>query len=145
MTSVRRSHLLVIALIGIVAVSAAAIQFTVAGGGSARTSFVAESLGRPQPAASLVRPALGAKLEVAHLDEHGKDVTPAGLRWKVKRDRGAEWLELRLDDARLPVPYVIDPIALVGTCPGTFPGNYNGCSVQMVSNRKDFTGAPLVR
>src|SRR5207248_2260110 len=48
-------------------------------------------------------------LPVAILDRSGNDVTPAGLRWTVKR-RGQSWrLLLRLDDANLPVPYVIDP------------------------------------
>ena len=28
------------------------------------------------------------------------------------------WLQLRLNDAELPLPYVIDPIALVAACPG---------------------------
>ena len=44
-------------------------------------------------------------------DTHGKDVTPSGTRWRLV-DRGkAQLLALDLDDAELPVPYVIDPIA----------------------------------
>ena len=44
-------------------------------------------------------------------DTHGKDVTPSGTRWRLV-DRGkAQLLALDVDDAELPVPYVIDPIA----------------------------------
>src|SRR5918993_3429141 len=44
-------------------------------------------------------------------DTRGKDVTPSGTRWQLF-DRGkAQLLALDLDDAELPVPYVIDPIA----------------------------------
>jgi parallel beta-helix repeat protein len=44
------------------------------------------------------------------LDEHGEAVTPRGVRWSLRRaTHHSWWLELRLDDARLPVPYVIDP------------------------------------
>ncbi len=42
---------------------------------------------------------------VAILDERGKDITPKGLSWSL---RGSV-LELRLDDSKLPLPYVIDP------------------------------------
>src|SRR6266511_2131571 len=84
-------------------------------------------------------------LPVAILDLNGKDITPAGLRWSLARDRDGRWLELRLDDTKLPLPYVIDPIVLVGTCPGAFPGDFNGCSVHIVSNKANFTSSPLVR
>ncbi|MDF2697260.1 MAG: hypothetical protein K0S65_5643, partial [Labilithrix sp.] len=44
-------------------------------------------------------------------DTEGKDVTPSGTRWRLV-DRGqAQLLALDLDDAKLPLPYVIDPIA----------------------------------
>jgi len=43
------------------------------------------------------------------LDMHGATVTPRGLRWSLARHGGAQFLELRLDDASLPVPYLIDP------------------------------------
>ena len=46
---------------------------------------------------------------VAILDSDGKDVTPKGLRWSVELRNGAWWLTLRLDDSKLPLPYVIDP------------------------------------
>src|SRR5262249_51642947 len=81
-------------------------------------------------------------LPVAILDRSGHDVTPTTARWSVTHD--GKWLELRLDDAKLPVPYVIDPIALDGTCgPGT--GDFAGCSVHTVNQKTDFTTSPLVR
>ena len=43
------------------------------------------------------------------LDGERRDVTPAGLSWSVARSGGRWWLELDLDDAGLPLPYVIDP------------------------------------
>ncbi|TML63972.1 MAG: hypothetical protein E6G22_05255, partial [Actinobacteria bacterium] len=43
------------------------------------------------------------------LDAHGRRVTPAGLRWSLRRSGSGWWLELRLDDRRLPLPYVVDP------------------------------------
>ena len=43
------------------------------------------------------------------LDELGKDVTPDGARWSVAESGGRWFLELALDDATLPTPYVIDP------------------------------------
>jgi len=47
----------------------------------------------------------------AILDAAGKDVTPAGTRWSLERAASGWNLTLRLDDAKLPVPYVIDPAA----------------------------------
>jgi hypothetical protein len=43
------------------------------------------------------------------LDADGRNVTPGGLRWGVERKAGAWWLALRVDDTRLPIPYVVDP------------------------------------
>ncbi len=40
-------------------------------------------------------------------DAKGRAVTPKGLRWRLGRDGDAWRLSLRLDDSRLPVPYVI--------------------------------------
>ena len=58
-------------------------------------------------------------LPVAILDRSGRDVTPAGLRWSLDR-QGSGWvLGVRLDDRRLPVPYLIDPILLIPACDGT--------------------------
>lgn len=37
------------------------------------------------------------------------DVTPSGARWSIERAGSAWKLKLALDDARLPLPYVIDP------------------------------------
>jgi hypothetical protein len=46
---------------------------------------------------------------VAIFNAAGKDITPAGLRWSLNR-AGSSWrLQLRLDDSKLPLPYVIDP------------------------------------
>ncbi len=46
---------------------------------------------------------------VALLDTAGNSLTPKGLRWTLARHGGDRFLELRLDDSLLPVPYVIDP------------------------------------
>ena len=43
------------------------------------------------------------------LDERGEDVTPDRARWSVVASGGRWFLELPLDDAKLPLPYVIDP------------------------------------
>ena len=44
------------------------------------------------------------------LDERGRVVTPDGAHWRLRRAHDRSWrLELRLDDAKLPLPYVIDP------------------------------------
>ena len=44
-------------------------------------------------------------------DTRGQDVTPSGTQWRLV-DRGkTQLLALDLDDAALPMPYVIDPIA----------------------------------
>ena len=48
-------------------------------------------------------------LPVQLLTQSGKDVTPAGLHWSLARHGGSHVLELRLDDAHLPLPYTIDP------------------------------------
>ena len=46
---------------------------------------------------------------VAILDGAGRDVTPAKASWKLDRS-GRDWfLALELDDAKLPLPYAIDP------------------------------------
>ena len=48
-------------------------------------------------------------LPVAIFDRSGKDVTPAGLRWSLRKAASGWLLELKLNDAKLPLPYVIDP------------------------------------
>ncbi len=55
-------------------------------------------------------------LPVAIFDDRGRDITPAGSHWSLARD-GSSWtLGLRLDDKALPLPYLIDPIALIAAC-----------------------------
>ncbi len=68
-------------------------------------------------------------LPVAILDRRGRDVTPAGARWSLAR-QGSSWiLGLRLDDSRLPVPYLIDPIALIAACGlAAGPGGTTSCT-----------------
>lgn len=46
---------------------------------------------------------------VSVLDSSGADVTPASARWRLRRAAGSWWLVLRLNDAKLPLPYTIDP------------------------------------
>ena len=46
---------------------------------------------------------------VAILDAGGKDVTPDGLRWSLREQDGSWRLGLRLDDSKLPLPYLVDP------------------------------------
>ena len=56
---------------------------------------------------------------VALLDVHGRQITPEHLRWSLARRDGAQFLELRLDDASLPVPYLIDPAVTSVTFAGS--------------------------
>ena len=49
------------------------------------------------------------------LDGRGKRVTPTGLSWGLDRTHGSWWLTLRLDDAKLPLPYTIDPASTYNT------------------------------
>src|SRR6266545_2605786 len=79
-------------------------------------------------------------LPVAILDRDGHDITPKSLRWSL----GHRSLELRLDDADLPTPYVIDPVALVGAC-GLGAGDFAGCSVHTVSNKANFSSSAFLR
>ena len=46
---------------------------------------------------------------VAILDGKGRNVTPAKASWKLDRSGGEWFLALDLDDAKLPLPYTIDP------------------------------------
>ena len=53
---------------------------------------------------------------VAIFDADGRDITPDGLDWRLAGKPGAWRLELSLDDADLPLPYLIDPgVVLSGT------------------------------
>src|SRR6185436_15126579 len=85
-------------------------------------------------AAATVRSASGKKdsglrtRPFAAIDARGKDSTPRGLRWSLERAGKTRWLQLRLNDAELPLPYVIDPIALVAACPG------GGCANNTATN-----------
>ena len=49
----------------------------------------------------------------------GRDITPPGAHWSLAHSGGLTTLALRLDDASFPTPYVIDPIAIVGSPGGT--------------------------
>ncbi|HUP31987.1 MAG TPA: hypothetical protein VM184_03065, partial [Gaiellaceae bacterium] len=82
----------------------------------------------------------------AILDTAGEDVTPDGLRWSLAERGGSWWLELELDDAELPLPYVIDPaITQTGSTSTsvqggtsitlTRPGNAGDLLVAQVSTR----------
>src|SRR6266550_1311220 len=68
-------------------------------------------------------------LPVAIFDRQGRDVTPTGLRWSLH----GHALLLRLNDAQLPAPYVIDPIALVAACPGGGCATANSTSTTSVT------------
>src|SRR5580765_1478066 len=72
-------------------------------------------------------------LPVVVFDKRGQDITPRGLRWSLERDGRTRWLQLRLNDADLPLPYVIDPIALVAACPG------GGCASSTTTNGTSVT------
>ena len=43
------------------------------------------------------------------LDNSGRDVTPQGAHWELATKGKQQYLTLTLDDAKLPVPYTIDP------------------------------------
>jgi hypothetical protein len=68
-------------------------------------------------------------LPVAILDGRGRDITPAGLRWSLHKG-GSGWaLGVRLDDRKLPLPYLIDPIALIAACGlAAGPGGTTSCT-----------------
>ena len=72
-------------------------------------------------------------LPVVVLDRRGENITPRGLRWSLERAGKTRWLQLRLNDADLPLPYVIDPIALVAACPG------GGCDNSTATNATSVT------
>ena len=72
-------------------------------------------------------------LPVVVFDKRGTDITPQGLRWSLERAGKTRWLQLRLNDADLPLPYVIDPIALVAACPG------GGCANSTATNATSVT------
>ena len=51
-------------------------------------------------------------LPAAILDRRGRDISPAGTRWDLERRDGDWFLALDVDDAELPLPYVIDPATI---------------------------------
>lgn len=51
-----------------------------------------------------------AVLPVRIYDARHRDVTPHGVRWSLARSGGTSLLQLKLNDAHLSVPYVIDPL-----------------------------------
>ena len=57
------------------------------------------------------------------LDAEGALVTPSDLHWSVRRSGKAWSLELRLDDSRLPAPYVIDPAVITRRSAATSTGS----------------------
>ncbi|MEZ5100164.1 MAG: Ig-like domain-containing protein [Thermoleophilia bacterium] len=56
-------------------------------------------------------------------DAAGRDVTPAGTRWALERDGDGWALALAVDDAGLPLPYVVDPAAFGGASSNDNVGN----------------------
>ncbi len=50
-------------------------------------------------------------------DEGGRFLALPNLGWSLRKRGGKSWLELKLDDSKLPIPYTIDPgIAIIGSC-----------------------------
>jgi len=68
---------------------------------------------------------------VAILDDSGRQVTPKGLRWSVRQDRRGWLLQLRLDDSKLPLPYVIDPAVTYRTVQVSNNGAAGAASITM--------------
>ena len=64
-------------------------------------------------------------LPVTIFNEHGRNVTPENLSWSLRKSETSAFLELRLDDSKLPLPYVIDPSATYGGSVGTGSSNVN--------------------
>jgi len=69
---------------------------------------------------------------VAIYDSVGRDVTPKGAHWTLARGGGSVWLKLRLDDKKLPLPYVIDP-AITYSSSSTATGTDNFITVSKPS------------
>ena len=68
---------------------------------------------------------------VAILDERGNDITPEGLRWSVVQGRQGWVLKLRLDDSKLPLPYVIDPAVVYRLAQPSNNGAAGAASITM--------------
>ncbi len=72
----------------------------------------------------------------------GRDVTPEGLQWKVVKQSGSWWLELKLNDSKLPLPYTIDPgvfriASNVGTKTTTGAGNLSAITIPATARVRD--------
>ena len=65
------------------------------------------------------------------LDANGDKVTPKNLRWSVRQDRRGWFLQLRLDDSRLPLPYIIDPAVTYRTVQVSNNGAAGAASITM--------------
>ena len=80
----------------------------------------------------------------------GARLNVTGAHWSVRRSGSSWWLELRLDDRTLPLPYVIDPSVTVrgantGVDTGastTFTINAGNNIVQEIFRRKAAAGEP---
>ena len=65
--TVRRANLVSVVLVGLVALVTGTIAFALRSNhATTHASFLAQSLGRPEPGAPLIRPGLGARLQVTH-------------------------------------------------------------------------------
>ena len=88
------------------------------------------------------------------LDRSGKEITPEGLRWDLEKTDSGWWLTLDLDDAELPLPYVIDPAVTYRSAVGDQQRRRRGddprrstcppasCRRTSSSRRSPFAGAP---
>ncbi len=76
-------------------------------------------------------------------DADGRDVTPAGTQWSLERRGSSRFLTLRVDDSSLPVPYVIDPIAIVGS-PGGTGSTKNGSPLSVATPSGVATGNLMI-
>ena len=76
-------------------------------------------------------------------DAAGRSITPAGSHWALKRAASGTFLTLALDDRSLPAPYVIDPIAVVGS-PGQTGSTKTGSPLTITKPTGVATGNLMV-
>ncbi|NUR75804.1 MAG: hypothetical protein HOQ28_05890, partial [Thermoleophilia bacterium] len=76
-------------------------------------------------------------------DRAGREITPAGSHWSLEHTGGRSYLALQLDDRALPTPYVIDPIAIVGS-PGTTGSTKTGPPISVAMPTGVTTGNLMV-
>ena len=75
---------------------------------------------------------LGLRIRpVAIFNERGRNITPKDLSWSLRRSDTSSFLELRLDDSKLPLPYVIDPSATFGAAVGGASNNNGSANVDI--------------